>query len=86
MQEKHPPSIARLENLVHSKKRGRVSSGIVLRGCEWMELNIAVRWLNSGLLVHIPAWKHQDGWVTLQHQRESLGPFDAQMNGVVFDR
>lgn len=87
VQEKHPlPSIARLENLVHSTKRGRVSSGIVLRSCEWTELNIADRWLSSGLLVHIPAWKHQDGWVALQHQRQHLGPFDAQINGVVFDR
>jgi hypothetical protein len=42
--------------------------------------------LGCGRLGHVPAWKDQDGWMALQHTREGFGPFDAKIDGVVFNR
>jgi hypothetical protein len=40
--------------------------------------------LGGGLFGHIPAGKHQDGWMAPQDTPQSLGPFDTQIDGIVF--
>jgi hypothetical protein len=41
--------------------------------------------LSGGLFGHIPAGRHQDGWTALQDARQCFGPFDTQIDGIVFD-
>ena len=51
-----------------------------------MKPNIADQWLSCGRLGHVPAGKDQDRWMALQDLREGFGPFDAKIDGVVFNR
>ncbi len=41
--------------------------------------------LGSGLFGDVPAGKHEDGGMTLQNARQGFGPFDPQIDGIVFD-
>lgn len=49
-------------------------------------MNVCIQSLGCGLFRHVPAGKDQDGGMALEDPRQSFGPFDPQIDGIVFDR